>query len=322
MNNIFSEIQVQIEEKISASLSNNEADDCYTFLYKLTDVLSTHLKSGQLFNAATDVVGVYKDSIKKLELNLEESRKLPESIKQLEEKEKELINHLERENYTQKLKDKLELESKIFELNGIKEAIIKLDTNALKNEITQLESDNQQEFSQFLALIDQAIKQLETIDGLFNTNESLKNLKRNSIKIKEQEELVLSTLGGDLDTLFNNYSENFQTLATKKTEYNILVGKLKAIQAELKEINETHPKNVAIWKAHFEANTNIWGGLNERDRIKVHIENLRKQIEESLTEFDKKIIAIVQANDSLAFYEYHQITFLNNNYYGIQFRPK
>jgi len=213
------------------------------------------------------------------------------------------------------LKQKEKLEKEFQDLKVKQEQLAELkEKNRILNLPENAPSRISSDISKFSAnkedLIKKHIETLQKLNGVLanaNTdlekqlaskiNEATKNL--NSIQNKQSDGLSkLDTT--PIQSMFVDFGNEVNRLVE---EYNSYADKINSIKNDLEEISVKHDGVIETFKAHHLENKLVYGGLEDKEGVKTHVDLLSKEIDDRLLKFDTEIKDIVQRRNELPIYK-------------------
>ncbi len=265
-------------------------------LQKISKLVCDELNNPAFQTAYKDFADSLKskiDVIKKRNTQIENEIKENESLKmQRENLEKEFIALEERKKQLEELKRKKEiLEHPENNLSKIESDISKFCGN--KEDLIKKHIETLQKLNQALANANTDLeKQLAS-----KINEATKNLT--SIQNKQSDGL------SKIDTtpiqgMFVDFGDEVNRVVE---EYNSYAAKINSIKNDLEEISVKHDGLIETFKAHHLENKLVYGGLEDKEGVKTHVDLLSKEIDDRLLKFDTEIKEIVQRRNELPIYK-------------------
>ncbi len=207
-------------------------------------------------------------------------------------------------------KEKKELQLKKDDLELKKAKVqtleqLKLDIKTLNDSLDGVDI-NAQEQEMYRDLL----KPLGVLDKIGQELQEIKNNKQKDVNALRIELKSVVDKVKELDT---NIKSTQEALAENEERYKVtklqfeklqnnaldLVDKLKSLDTELENIRKTHSNNMNVYKIHFEANKEIWGNINERNKVDTYVEKLSEKLSGLLNEFDEKIKDLVEQREKI-----------------------
>jgi hypothetical protein len=266
------------------------------------------LTVGGFYDSLKNSIASTTGSIDDLSTKIRQCEEAAATIESLKTTEANLKNEAKKYDFEGKLLELSSLKNKIEQLEAKKDALQKVDFSALETTIRNLEQKNSEDFSQLIKLTAGVNNQLEKFDDLVEKNISLQILRKNHENIQKKEYLLEHIITGDLKQLGAIYDG----LEQKISDYNLLVTKLSEIQNDLKEVDQTHEKNLRVWKTHIEMNNSSIKSFSHLGYNSSIINDLSAEITSKLSQLDKEIGNIIKVRDNLTIERINSTSKFNN----------
>lgn len=245
------------------------------------------------YTAATEGLQNKIDAIKKDYTRIENEIKENEALKtqkEMLEKEFQELQHKQKQLSELKEKNRIlnlpenepsKINTDISKLFGNKEDLIKKHIETLQKLNEVLDNANTDLEKQLASKINEATKNLTSIQN------------RQSDGLSKLDITPIQSIFGDFGNEVNRLVE----------EYNSYADKINSIKNDLEEISVKHVGVIETFKAHHLENKLVYGGLEDKEGVKTHVDLLSKEIDDRLLKFDIEIKEIVQRRNELPIYK-------------------